>query len=45
MKKLIRLIVAVASSLALLFATTTANACIPLFIYQPQAPKSLIKED
>ncbi|HHW30649.1 MAG TPA: cyclic lactone autoinducer peptide [Clostridiaceae bacterium] len=45
MKKVIRIVVAVASTLAVLLATATAHACIPFFIYQPEAPKSLIKED
>jgi cyclic lactone autoinducer peptide len=43
--KVLRILVALVSAVAVFMATASANACIPFFFYQPKAPKSLIKID
>jgi cyclic lactone autoinducer peptide len=43
MKKLIPMAVTLISALAVLLATTTAYASPPFAMFQPKAPKSLIK--
>jgi cyclic lactone autoinducer peptide len=47
MKKctLAKLTASVCGEVATFVATISAPACLPLFTYQPKAPKSLIKND
>lgn len=45
MRKIIPMVLSLIAGLAVLLATTAAHASPPWTLYQPKAPKSLIKAD